>query len=109
MQAGSPTDPAPRCRGARFGARWARGNVRAQPDVNLAILQARMTSSRLPGKVMEPVLGQPMIGRQIERLKRAKKIDKLVVATSTDPSDDALAAYCEELGVEVFRGSLDDV
>jgi spore coat polysaccharide biosynthesis protein SpsF len=77
--------------------------------LNLAILQARMTSSRLPGKVMAPVLGEPMIGRQIERIRRAKLIDKLVVATSTDPSDDALAAYVMSLGVELFRGSLDDV
>jgi spore coat polysaccharide biosynthesis protein SpsF len=68
-----------------------------------------MSSSRLPGKVMAPVLGEPMIGRQIERLKRAKSIDRLMLATSTDPSDDPLAAYVEGLGVEVFRGSLDDV
>jgi spore coat polysaccharide biosynthesis protein SpsF len=77
--------------------------------LNLAILQARMTSSRLPGKVMAPVLGEPMIGRQIERLRRSARIDKLMVATSADASDDDLAAYCQGLGVEVFRGSLDDV
>ena len=77
--------------------------------MNLAILQARMTSSRLPGKVMAPVLGEPMIGRQVERLRRAKRIDRLVVATSTDPSDDPLATYCESLELMVFRGSLDDV
>jgi spore coat polysaccharide biosynthesis protein SpsF len=77
--------------------------------VNLAILQARMTSSRLPGKVMAPVLGEPMIGRQAERLRRSKRIDALVVATSTDPSDDPLAAYCESIGLSVFRGPLDDV
>lgn len=77
--------------------------------MNLAILQARMSSSRLPGKVMAPVLGEPMIGRQIERLRRAARIDRLMVATSTDPSDDDLAAYCGRLGVEVFRGSLGDV
>lgn len=58
---------------------------------------------------MAPVLGEPMIGRQVERLRRAKRIDKLVVATSTDPSDDPLAAYCESLGLTVFRGSLNDV
>jgi spore coat polysaccharide biosynthesis protein SpsF len=77
--------------------------------LNLAILQARMSSSRLPGKVMAPVLGEPMIGRQVERLRRARRIDELMVATSTDPSDDPLAAYCESLGLEVFRGSLSDV
>jgi spore coat polysaccharide biosynthesis protein SpsF len=77
--------------------------------LNLAILQARMTSSRLPGKVLAPVLGEPMIGRQIERLRRAQRIDKLVVATSTDPSDDPLTDYVQGLGVQVFRGPLDDV
>jgi spore coat polysaccharide biosynthesis protein SpsF len=68
-----------------------------------------MSSSRLPGKVMAPLLGEPMIGRQVERLRRARLIDKLVVATSTDPSDDPLAAYCESLGLSVFRGDLNDV
>ncbi len=58
---------------------------------------------------MAPVLGEPMIGRQVERLRRARRIDPLVVATSTDASDDPLAAYCESLGLTVFRGSLDDV
>lgn len=68
-----------------------------------------MTSTRLPGKVMAPVLGEPMIGRQVERLRRARLIDTLVVATSTDPSDDSLAVYCERLGLTVTRGPLDDV
>lgn len=77
--------------------------------MNLAILQARMTSSRLPGKVMAPVLGEPMIGRQIERLRRSVQIDRLIVATSAEPSDDALAAYCLSLGLGVVRGALDDV
>ncbi len=68
-----------------------------------------MTSSRLPGKVMAPVLGEPMIGRQVERLRRARRIDMLVVATSVDPTDDPLTAYIERLGVPVYRGPLDDV
>lgn len=77
--------------------------------MNLAILQARMTSSRLPGKVMAPVQGEPMIGRQLERLARSARIGRIVVATSTDPSDDPLAAYVAGLGHLVFRGSLTDV
>jgi spore coat polysaccharide biosynthesis protein SpsF len=77
--------------------------------VNLAILQARMSSSRLPGKVLAPVLGQPMIARQLERLRRARNIDQFVVATSTDPSDDPLAQACEARAVAVFRGDLNDV
>jgi len=75
----------------------------------VAILQARMSSSRLPGKVMKPILGMPMIGRHIERLNRCDSLDRIVVATSKDPSDDGLARYCEGLGVRVFRGSLYDV
>src|SRR6185295_7937012 len=75
----------------------------------LAILQARASSRRLPGKVLKPILGRPMLERQIERLRRAKRMDKLVVATSTDASDDAIAALCQSLGVDCFRGSLDDV
>jgi spore coat polysaccharide biosynthesis protein SpsF len=75
----------------------------------LAILQARSSSSRFPRKVLEPLMGAPMILRQIERIKRAKRPDKLVVATSDDASDDALARLCEEGGVAVYRGSLNDV
>ena len=75
----------------------------------LAVLQARMSSSRLPGKVMAEVAGAPMIERQIERLRRARLIDEVVVATSVDASDDALARHVEGLGVGVHRGSLDDV
>jgi len=77
--------------------------------VNLAILQARISSTRLPGKVLAPILGVPMIGRQVERLRRCRRIDRLVVATSVDPSDDVLAAYCGSIGLDVFRGPLDDV
>ncbi len=58
---------------------------------------------------MRPLLGQPMIGRQIERLQRAKSLDRLIVATSNQPEDDALAAYVDTLGIGVFRSSLTDV
>jgi glutamate-1-semialdehyde 2,1-aminomutase len=75
----------------------------------VAIMQARMSSSRLPGKVMLPILGRPMIGWQIERVRRCRNIDRLVVATSTDPSDDPLAQYVSSLDIDVFRGSLEDV
>jgi spore coat polysaccharide biosynthesis protein SpsF len=75
----------------------------------LAILQARMSSTRLPGKVMAPILGQPMIFRQIERLRRARGISHILVATSTREDDDVLAGYLEGIEVEVFRGSLTDV
>ncbi len=74
-----------------------------------AILQARTSSRRLPGKVLKPILGRPMLERQIERLRRARRIGRLVVATSDDVSDDAIAALCSSVGVECFRGSLEDV
>lgn len=75
----------------------------------LAILQARVSSSRLPGKVLLPVLGEPMLFRQIERIRRAAHIDHLVVATSIDPSDDPLAKECAVRGISCGRGSLNDV
>lgn len=75
----------------------------------LAILQARTSSTRLPGKVLKPLLGKPMLARQIERLRRVKLVDELLVATSIDPSDDALVALCEAEKLDCYRGSLDDV
>jgi spore coat polysaccharide biosynthesis protein SpsF len=75
----------------------------------LGILQARVSSSRLPGKVMRPLLGAPMIERQVERLRRARTIGQLVLATSTDPSDDVLVQWAQRAGVGLHRGSLDDV
>ncbi|MSO97513.1 MAG: spore coat protein [Rhodospirillaceae bacterium] len=75
----------------------------------VAVLQARTTSSRLPGKVLKPILGQPMILRQIERLKRSRLIDTIVVATSTDATDDRLAGVCANAQVICSRGSLTDV
>lgn len=75
----------------------------------LAILQARVSSSRLPGKVLFPLLGKPMLLRHIERLKRCEEMDQLLVATSIEISDDPLAEACQEQGIAVFRGSLNDV
>jgi spore coat polysaccharide biosynthesis protein SpsF len=75
----------------------------------LAILQARVTSSRLPGKVLKPLLGAPMLLRQIERLQKAQKIDRLLVATSNEPSDDMIEKLCGENGIGCHRGSLNDV
>ena len=75
----------------------------------LAVLQARMTSTRLPGKVLEPVQGRPMIIRQIERITRASRLDNLVVATSIAPSDDLLVDVLQQHGQHVVRGPLDDV
>ncbi len=75
----------------------------------VAILQARMSSSRLPGKVMKPLAGRPMVERQIERLRRSATLSRLIVATSDDPSDDGLASFLKSIDVEVYRGPLADV
>jgi spore coat polysaccharide biosynthesis protein SpsF len=75
----------------------------------LAIVQARMSSARLPGKVMAPILGEPMIVRLLERVRRAKTLGKILVATSTDPSDEPLAQLLTARGYPVFRGALNDV
>lgn len=75
----------------------------------LAILQARMSSTRLPGKVMADLAGAPMIARQIERVGRCRLIDRIVLATSIDPSDDPLAECAQALGIGLHRGALDDV
>ena len=75
----------------------------------LAVLQARMSSSRLPGKVMMEINGHPMIYWQIQRILQASSVDKLVVVTSVDPSDDSLTKFLEGYSVTVYRGSLDNV
>jgi len=76
---------------------------------NLAVLQARMSSSRLPGKVLMEVNGKPMIYWQIQRILQSKEISKLVVATSDCPTDDVLIKYLESINCDIIRGSLDDV
>lgn len=75
----------------------------------LGILQARASSSRLPGKVLLPILGRPMLARQLERLRLCRSMDKLVVATSEDPSDSAVADLARKEGLQAFQGSLNDV
>lgn len=75
----------------------------------IAILQARMSSSRLPGKVLMPVAGRPLIAFMIERVRQAQAIDELILATSVEASDDPLVDVVEKLGIRVVRGPLDDV
>lgn len=75
----------------------------------LAFIQARMSSSRFPGKVVAPLGGVPMIVYMVRRVRRAVHVDEVVVVTSTDPSDDALVASLELHGVRLFRGDLTDV
>ena len=75
----------------------------------IAIVQARCSSSRLPGKVLKPILGKPMLLHQIERLRRCTAIDRLVVVTSDQASDIPLTEMLEQYEVDYFCGSLEDV
>src|SRR5512142_82715 len=75
----------------------------------LAIIQARMASSRLPGKVLLDIAGQPMLARVYARTSRSALVDEVLVATTTDPSDDPVAAFCKAHGVAYARGSQFDV
>jgi spore coat polysaccharide biosynthesis protein SpsF len=75
----------------------------------LAILQVRMTSPRLPGKAMEPLRGEPMVWRQVERLRLARTVSKIVVATSAETSDDPLASFLVSRGQTVFRGASENL
>lgn len=77
--------------------------------MNVAIIQARTGSTRLPGKVLLPLLGRPILLHVIQRLKRAAQVGSLVVATSSVPADDAIAALAEQAGIGCFRGSEQDV
>jgi spore coat polysaccharide biosynthesis protein SpsF len=75
----------------------------------VAIIQARMGSSRLPGKVLLDLAGQPMLARVVERTRLAKTIDQVVVATTSESSDEPVAELCEARGYACYRGSLYDV
>ena len=75
----------------------------------VAIVQARMSSTRLAGKVMRRISGRPMLWHVVNRLRAATCIERVVVATSTDPSDDVVAKWCRDEGVSLFRGPLSDV
>lgn len=74
-----------------------------------AFIQARMTSTRLPGKVLARLDGIPVIARVVDRVSKAVPEDRIVVTTSRDTSDDRLAEYVSGLGVAVHRGPLDNV
>ena len=81
----------------------------SRPPKVVCIVEARFNSTRLPGKVLMPILGEPMLGRLIERLKLARTVDEIVVATTDSPADEAVAATAERMGSHTFRGSENDV
>jgi spore coat polysaccharide biosynthesis protein SpsF len=75
----------------------------------IAIIEARMSSTRLPGKVLRPIMDRPMLALLVERLQCAEQLDGVVVATTVNPSDDPIETLTRKLGVGCFRGSEEDV
>jgi spore coat polysaccharide biosynthesis protein SpsF len=75
----------------------------------LGVLQARMSSTRFPGKILERLMDRPMMSLQIERLRRSRRMDRVIVATSNDTSDDVVVEFCARENIGCYRGPLDDV
>src|SRR3989338_268536 len=73
------------------------------------IIKERMSSTRLPGKVLKTVKGRPLLSYQVERIRRARLLEQIVVATTASAHDGALARFCEEEKLNYFRGSEKDV
>lgn len=75
----------------------------------VAIIQARMASTRLPGKVLKEVNGKTLLAYQLERVQRSKFINKIVIATTINEADEPIVELCKKLGVAIYRGSEEDV
>ena len=75
----------------------------------VGIIQARMGSTRLPGKILRDIGGETMLARVVRRTQRARALSQVVVATTKSPADDVVVSACERLGVAVFRGAEQDV
>jgi spore coat polysaccharide biosynthesis protein SpsF len=73
------------------------------------IIQARMSSTRLPGKSLMALAGKPLVYRMVERLKKCKQVDEIVIATSVNPEDEVFVELAKELEVSYFKGNLLDV
>src|SRR3989337_2516958 len=72
-------------------------------------IQARMSSTRLPGKVLKEICGKPMLLRQVDRIRKSYLLDDIIVATTTSSHDDEIVELCKRHNVTCFRGSEDDV
>src|SRR5215471_2096605 len=106
----SPTDRAggERVRSAAALDRTKESNLEHEPNI-VAIVQARMGSTRLPGKVLADIGGEPMLAQIVSRVEQATLVQKIVVATSDATDDDKIAEVCELKNVPVFRGSEQNV
>ena len=76
---------------------------------NVAFIMARLSSKRLPAKNLMEIVDKPMIQHLVNRIKKAKSIDKVVIATSDHPSDHALEEFAQKEGIDIWRGSLDNM
>ena len=85
------------------------GSGPSTPPRTVAVVQARMGSTRLPGKVLESIEGEPMLSWTVRSVRAIPGIAGVVVATTTEPADDAIVAAAERIGVDVHRGSATDV
>src|SRR5580698_2680156 len=98
-----------RCPG---GLETRRMTLTPEPSDHLrivAVIQARMGSTRLPGKVLKPIAGKPLLWHIVHRLKRSQFIEQVAIATSVNPRDDAIVEFGRENDVAVVRGPEDDV
>lgn len=75
----------------------------------VAVIQARMTSTRLPGKVLLPLAGKPVLWHVIHRLRKCRNVDEIAIATTENAADDRLVSFAAEMGVAIVRGSEEDV
>ncbi len=92
----------------KYGLEHQRRKLEKEPKIGAVIL-SRYSSRRLPGKALLPIAGKPILTYIIEKLRCVLTNEQLVIATSNDPSDDAIEAHAEELSVSCYRGSLEDV
>lgn len=83
--------------------------VLPMPVKVVAAIQARLGSSRLPGKMLLPILGLPMLERIAERVRHAGRVDQVVLATTEAPEDDELVSAAQEMGLQASRGPVDDI
>lgn len=86
-----------------------REHVKKKKPNIVAVIQARMGSTRLPGKILMEIAGVPMLARVVQRVQRAKNIGEVIVATTEDPDDDVVVQYCIENGFLYIRGEREDV
>ncbi|HOI72913.1 MAG TPA: glycosyltransferase family protein [Syntrophales bacterium] len=82
---------------------------KARDAKRVAIIEARMKSTRLPGKVLRPIMGRPMLDLLVERLQQARNLDQIVVATTDSDADEPIEALAQQLGIGCHRGSEEDV